>query len=164
MSTRVNFDMSPTTHAWQRALKAGLVSGAVASLTSAAALALLGRNEAGTAAGPLNGPSQWLWGRRAASRRRASVRHTAIGYLIHHVMASGWAVLHERACGPAPSRSASSELAKGAVTAALACAVDYQATPKRLQPGFERQLSRKSLAVVYAAFAVGLALARYGRR
>jgi hypothetical protein len=40
----------------------------------------------------------------------------------------------------------------------VACFVDYQLTPDRLKPGYERHLSRPSLAVVYGAFGVGLAL------
>jgi hypothetical protein len=51
--------------------------------------------------------------------------------------------------------------------ATLAAAVDYTITPKRLTPGFEKRLPIPSLAVVYAAFGVGLALTemtRGGRR
>mgnify|MGYP006154148737 CR=1 FL=1 len=45
--------------------------------------------------------------------------------------------------------------------------VDYKLTPRRLQPGFEAQLSKKSLFLVYAAFAVGLTvydMTKRGRR
>ncbi len=48
-------------------------------------------------------------------------------------------------------------------TAAVANVVDYKLTPKRLQPGYERQVSRKSLAWAYAAFAAGLAAGAYLR-
>ena len=44
-------------------------------------------------------------------------------------------------------------------TGPLANIVDFQLTPKRFRPGFETQLSRKSLLAVYAAFAIGLAIA-----
>jgi hypothetical protein len=142
---------------------AGVASGAIASLLSTALLATVGKLEGGSATGPINGPSQWLWGRQAARRRRPSLRHTIAGYAIHHATSSGWAILHERFYGPTPAATFAQEVARGAVTAALACAVDYQATPRRLRPGFETQLSRKSLAVVYASFAIGLALARYRR-
>jgi hypothetical protein len=36
--------------------------------------------------------------------------------------------------------------------------VDFQLTPERLTPGFEHRLSHRSLAAVYGAFAVGLAV------
>jgi hypothetical protein len=44
-----------------------------------------------------------------------------------------------------------------AATSVLACFVDYRLTPDRLTPGFEKRLSRRSLFVVYALFAAGLA-------
>jgi hypothetical protein len=143
---------------WKHAIRRGAVSGTIASLLSALALAVCGRIESGTAAGPNNGPSQWVWGRRAARVRRATWRHTAVGYAIHHLMSIGWATLHEKqVASPTPAPFAS-HLGRGALTAATACFVDYQVAPRRLQPGFDQQLSRKSLFVVYAAFAVGLAL------
>jgi hypothetical protein len=47
------------------------------------------------AAGPLNGPSQWLFGRRAAHRREADLAHTVTGYAIHHATSVGWAWVFE---------------------------------------------------------------------
>lgn len=136
-----------------------LISGAVASLLSTAVLALCGQIENRRPAGPVNGPSQWVYGRRAARVCTPSWRHTLTGFLVHHLTATGWALLHERTFGgrkaqqPLPRR-----LGRAAVTAAVANVVDFQLTPKRLRPGFETQLSRKSLFAVYAAFAIGLAL------
>jgi hypothetical protein len=149
---------TPRTTAWQESARRALVSGAAASLLSAGVLALCGWFENRAAAGPLNGPSQWIFGRRAAYRRDASARHTLTGIAIHHATATGWALLHERVWGddklaqPLPQR-----LGRAAVTAAVANFVDYKLTPKRLQPGFEAQLSMTSLVLAYAAFAVGLA-------
>lgn len=140
---------------WQQALARAIVTGTSASVLSAAALAACGRATNGTAAGPLNGPSQWVWGENAAHRRRATLRHTAVGYVIHHLMSVFWATLHERT---APRGAAPAErLLTSAATAAVAWFVDYHLTPRRLQPGFEKQLSGKSLFVVYMAFALGLA-------
>lgn len=144
---------------WRRILSNAAVSGSVASLTSTAALALCGLLERGSAAGPLNGPSQWIWGRWAAYRRDASLPHTAVGYLIHHLSALFWAICNQGTFNrrPHPEKSGSRELSECAMTASMACFVDYQLTPKRLQPGYETQLSRYSLFVVYTAFALGLA-------
>jgi hypothetical protein len=101
----------------------------------------------------------------AASLRRPSLRHTVTGFLIHHTMATGWALLHERAFGARKSvQTFPARLGRAAVTAAVANFVDYRLTPQRLQPGFERQLSRTSLVTVYAAFAIGLALVVRPRR
>jgi hypothetical protein len=145
---------------WGEALREGVATGAVASLFSAAALALLGRLESGAAAGPLNGPSQWLWGRLARHESRPSARHTLAGFLVHHVSASGWAVLHEKLFG-GRGRSAWRD---AALTAAVASFVDYRVAPRRLQPGFEAHLSRPSLLLVYGAFAAGLAVRHLRRR
>jgi hypothetical protein len=137
---------------WPQVLRAAVVSGTLASLASAAVLAWRGLRDAGDAAAPLNGPSQWVWGRAAPSARGFSVKHTVVGYASHHLAATFWAVLYERA-----------RLRKGnaipiaVATAAVADVVDYVFTPKRLQPGYERQLSKRSLVLAYAAFALGLA-------
>jgi hypothetical protein len=146
---------------WRVAFNRALVSGSAASVLSSVALAACGKIERGTPFGPQNGPSQWLWGERAAYRRDATLRYTAVGYGIHHMSALGWATLHEKHVArlvrdkPFPAR-----LAAAGLTALVANVVDFQLTPRRLKPGFEKQLSRKSLFVVYAAFALGLALRR----
>ena len=70
--------------------------------------------------------------------------------------------MHERFCGPRANVAAA--LREASTTAAAACFVDYQLAPKRFQPGFESQLSKKSLLFVYAAFAAGLAATRVGKK
>jgi hypothetical protein len=152
-------------NAWKRAARQALVSGTAASLLSTVVMALAGKAESNAPAGPLNGPSQWLFGRQAAYRRSASLRYTLTGFLIHHAMATGWALLHERLFGRRKrTQTPARRLRNAAVTAAVANFVDYKLTPKRLQPGFEAQLSKKSLFAVYAAFAVGLTAYELARR
>lgn len=34
---------------------------------------------------PLNGPSQWVWGSRAPCEDGSGIRHTLVGYAIHHL-------------------------------------------------------------------------------
>lgn len=150
---------------WRSALRRAWVSGTASSVASALMLAACGKLEGRSAAGPLNGPSQWVHGRSAAYRRRASLRHTLVGYLIHHLSAFGWAVLHERLFGrqSAPP-SAGRQVLQAATTAVVANVVDLQLTPRRLRPGFDVQLSRKSLLLVYAAFAIGLVAADIAAR
>ena len=144
---------------WPRVLRAALLSGALASLASAAVLAWRGRHDARDAAAPLNGPSQWVWGRGAPSKRGFSAKYTVVGYVIHHIAATFWAALYERARA---QRKPALPLA--IATAAMANVVDYTLTPKRLEPGYERQISRKSLALAYAAFALGLAAGALAQR
>src|SRR4051812_30140831 len=99
-----------------RTLATGLTAGAV----SAVALMVCGRADRTTAAGPLNGPSQWVWGAAAARDRRWSAR-TLVGIAIHHSSAIGWAFLHVRSLARTPERqSAASLLARAATTAAVA--------------------------------------------
>ena len=52
--------------------------------------------------------------------------------------------------------SAHHVLGAAAAVATIANIVDYKLTPKRLTPGFEKHLSRGSLALVYTAFGLGL--------
>jgi hypothetical protein len=155
----VGYDMAIASNSWATAARRALVSGSIASLLSTATLAACGRIENRNAAGPINGPSQWLWGRRAARARRPSLRHTLVGHAVHHVCACGWALVHERFLQGKPNDPASARMAKAAATAALAAFVDYRVTPKRFQPGFDVHLAKPSLFAAYAAFALGLALA-----
>jgi len=144
---------------WRRALRDALVSGTSASITSTAVLMTCGAHEAGHALAPTNATSHWYWGDGATRRNRFSWRHTVLGYATHHGASVFWAFLYEmlfgtrRAEKPAPVA-----LAQGAAIAALACFVDYRLTPRRLMPGYEQRLSRRSLTAVYAAFGAGLAL------
>jgi len=147
--------MEPWKTAWQR----GLVGGATSSLLSTAALAAFGQREAGSAYAPTNAVSHWLYGDEAASHYEVSARYTLPGYVIHHGSAMFWAVLVERLCGGLfDRRNPALTLGVGTASAAVACFVDYQLTPDRLKPGYEKHLSRPSLAVVYGMFGIGLAL------
>jgi hypothetical protein len=148
----------------QSSVRAGIVPGTTACLTSAAALAVCSKLESGRAAAALNGPSQWLWGEAEAYTRRATLRHTAVGGTIHQVTSVMWASLHQLAFGPATGKSVPRICAEAAVTTATAYVVDYHLTPRRFQPGFEKHLGPRSMFAVYAAFAAGLALAAIAQR
>ena len=143
---------------WKKALEEGLVAGSVASLTSALALAAAGRHENGFAAAPVNAISHWIWDRPALRVNRTTVRHTLVGYLVHHAASVFWGVLHARAWGMRrEAKQPGPALAGAAAAAAVACFVDMRMTPDRLTPGFEHRLSIGSMAAVYACFALGLA-------
>jgi hypothetical protein len=144
---------------WKQALGHARWSGSSAAILSGIALAVCGKVERNSAAGPLNGPSQWLWGERAARRRRASIRETAAGYAIHHAVSIGWAMVHEKYAARRRG-SLASDLAAAGITGAIACFMDYAVAHGRLRPGFEQHLSNGSLALVYGAFALGLLLDR----
>lgn len=133
-------------------------------MTSGIVLAIAGVKDEGSAAGPLNGPSQWARGEREAYTTETSVRHTVVGYGIHHVMSVGWAILHERVTGEGAAHSTARVFAHAAATAGIAYYVDYHLTPRRFRPGFDKHVSGPSIVAVYASFAAGLAIAQLLRR
>ena len=140
-------------------IKTGLIAGAFASVASSVALAILGRYETGSSAATTNATSHWVWDREALFRKSPSLRHTVLGYAIHHGSATFWAVLYAWLhANRRPAQSVPAALGSAGIAAATACAVDYLATPRRLTPGFEHHLSKGAMAAVYASFAVGLAL------
>lgn len=150
---------------WKAALKEALVSGTLASVFSAAALAWAGRREANAPAAAANATSHWIWGDPALRQDEPTVRYTVPGYLIHHAASVFWALLHARVSARAPQAAQpGAALATSAATAAAACLVDFKLTPHRLTPGFEHRLSRPALAGVYACFALGLALGSIAMR
>ena len=148
---------------WKRALNRGFLSGTFASVLSTVVLAACGRSESGSPLGPINAVSHWYWGDRATHVDRASLKYTVPGYLTHHATSIFWAVLFERVFGGVLRGRPAPTLAASAATAATACFVDYQMTPKRLTPGFEHRLSKTSLFLVYTAFAAGLAVTEIAR-
>ena len=151
--------MKDSTKTWQQACNDGLISGAIGSVASAAALSIAGRKETGSTLGPINVISRWLWGDLTAHHHEASLRYTATGYAIHHASATLWAVVYEKLC-ERPRQSLPARMGGGLGVAAMACFTDYKLTPYRLQPGYEKHLSASSLALVYVSF--GLALAARG--
>ena len=143
---------------WSSAILGGLVSGTVASVVSTVALSILGKAELGKPAAPVNGPSQWIWGKHALYQDHFSLQYTLIGYAIHHAASIFWAIWYEKLRQQLPpAESAATILAPAVATTAAAYAVDFHFTPKRLTPGFEHRLSQPSLLIVYGAFALGLA-------
>ncbi|MFM0125328.1 hypothetical protein P0D73_41780 [Paraburkholderia sp. RL18-101-BIB-B] len=142
-------------------------SGSVAGSVSAAIAAARAPGEGATPYAPLNAVTHCFWPRRALAETSFSPRYTLTGLAIHHAAAMFWGLLFEsmlmRRQREARRRPAAVVAAAGA-TAAVAYLVDYHAVPKRLTPGFEAHLSRRSLFYIYAGFAVGFAAAAMCRR
>ena len=150
---------------WRQALRDGFISGGLASVLSTMILGWRGKRDAGTPYAPTNAISHWLWVDRAFHRDRASAKYTLTGYAIHHSTSVFWAVIYEKLLGSrSGEKSVSRTLADSAAMAGVACFVDYALTPKRLQPGFEQRLSKKSLFLVYASFGLGLAMHELARK
>jgi len=144
------------------ALAAGWWSG----LLSAAALAIASRANGDRTPTGLNGPSHWFFGEPAAHAQGFSVRHTVVGALTHQASSFFWSTVFAmaRTRRAASAHGAARVAAEAALLGAVAAAVDLAVMPPRLTPGFERRLPARALAAVYAAFAVGLAVAALRER
>ena len=93
----------------------------------------------------------------AASHREPDTAHTLVGYATHHASALFWAVPFETWLAARQPRTTAGLLRDACAMSAIAAAIDYGATPKRLTPGWELVLSKRSMAATYAAMALGLA-------
>jgi hypothetical protein len=157
-------------------LERAAVSGTFGGLAAAAAASLAGKCEDGSYAAPLNATSHILWGDEAADKDNASLKYTLTGFLLNHGSAIFWAWFYEkffgadsgsaaaparasneRANAGAPPPSLAQPLLGAAAVTAGAYITDYYLVPKRFTPGFEKRVSGKSLAAIYAALAIGLA-------
>lgn len=141
------------------------ISGSAASIASTICLSWVGKAELNRSAAPINGPSQWIWGRHAPYENRFSLRYTVVGYLIHHAASVFWAILYEKLRQQtAQANTPASAIVSAVLTSAAAYIVDFHFTPKRLTPGFEHRLSKHALLRVYGSFAIGLAVVALGDR
>ena len=130
----------------------------MASLASTAALVFLARHEGKAAVQPTNSTSHWLHGEKAASIQGLDVPHTGVGYATHYASAIFWALSFHWWLSRRSPRKPVQMLRDASVMTAIAATVDYVMTPKRLTPGWEEVLSKKSIALAYAAFAIGLTI------
>lgn len=99
----------------------------------------------------------WLIGEAAASVRCADFDYTAVGFATNYAAFLFWARPFQAWIATRPRGAPAAVLRDALVISAIAAAVDYGATPKRFTPGWEFVLSRRAMAVVYGAVAVGLA-------
>ena len=144
-----------TGHHERSAIARSLATGSVAGLITTAVLALRGRREAGSSVAPINATSHVFWGDEAGTIDAVDAKHTVPGLLINSGAGIFWALLHERF----PRRGPAAAAASGAAVAGLAYVVDYHLIPRRLTPGWELRLSRKSVALGFAALGLSLAIA-----
>jgi hypothetical protein len=139
-----------------RTLGPALISGALVSLATTGALMLLARGAGKRAVQPTNATSHWLHGERAGKVARADVAHTAVGYATHHASAVFWALILEAWLSDRSPRPLGRLLANASAMTAIAAAVDYGITPRRLTPGWESVLSKRSIGAVFVVMAVAM--------
>lgn len=136
--------------------KRGLKSGTHASISSALALAILGKVENRAYSAPLNAISHWIYGDEAFKHDHFDLSHTVTGYAIHHASSIFWAQIYEYLLTRNNQTHSLSHHQYACLIAAIAAFVDFNLTPSRLTPGYEYRLSKKALLLVYASFAFGL--------
>jgi hypothetical protein len=148
-----------TSSALRHPLRGAALDGAMAGLMSSLVLAWRGRAENGTLASALNAPSHVLFGRDALMRNQPSLRYTGTGAAVHLLSSMVWGGLYVSLRGRRRAPGLAAALGDAAAVTAVAAVVDLKLVPERLTPGFERRLRPRSVALVYAGFALGLALA-----
>jgi hypothetical protein len=131
------------------ALGGGVVSHATAALRS--------RAEQGRADLPMHAVSHMVWGDAPEAHQGRHVHNEVIGTVLHYGACLFWAVTFEALFAKQAKRNTSSALIGGATTATAAYITDYHVVPNRLNPGFHAHLSPRSLFLVYAGLALGLA-------
>ena len=134
-----------------------LVSGLAGGLLSHVVTALRGHSEQGRANLPMQDVSHIAWGNDPKSDTGRKPHNVAIGAALHHGASIFWAVFFEALFGRRAERSTAAALTGGATVAAAAYVTDYHIVSDRFKPGFEAHLSNRSLFLVYASLAIGLA-------
>jgi hypothetical protein len=131
----------------------------VCTLATAAAVALCGQLENGNAVAPLNAISHISYGDEALAQDDLSLKYTGTALALNKSANASWAAIHEMAVGEYQDEgNFAISLAGGAVISALAYIVDFHLVPKRLTPGFEHKLSKRSLFFIYLVLALSLGL------
>lgn len=141
-----------------------MTTGAVATAATTAAVAVLGRQENGTATSAINAVSHILWGEEATGTDELDAKHTLAGAGLNSAAMMAWAGMHEMMLPRNEKPSVGRALLAGTATSTIAYVVDYHVVPKRFTPGFEERLSGRSLFAVYAVLAVALAVGSLRRR
>ena len=137
-------------------LSNALRTGGVATAATTAALVFLGKRDTTSPWAPLDAVSHIAWGDRAFARDELDVKHTLVGSLLNAAAVVSWAAVQELALSR--HRTLPVALVTGAATSALAYVVDFHVVPKRLTPGFEWKLPKKSLLATYVVLGAALAV------
>ncbi|WMT92754.1 hypothetical protein [Pelagibacterium sp. H642] len=134
-----------------------LLCGAGAAIASMGATAALARMEGKPALQPINSSSHWLWGEAVGKNTRLDAAHTGIGAATNLGAGLFWGtvlgfILDSK--HPTLKQTVGYGIGVGAVAGAL----DYGIMPKRLTPGWELALSRRSVVLTFGAMTAGLVM------
>ena len=134
-----------------------LLSGGLAGLLSHIAASVCSAKEHGRSELPMHAVSHIAWGDEPEDHKGRELHNALIGSALHHGASVFWAAFFEALFGRRAERNLSTALVGGATIATAAYVVDYHVVSDRFKPGFEAYLSDRSLFIVYAALALGLA-------
>jgi hypothetical protein len=134
-----------------------LISGAAGGLLSHLAAAAASRSERGRSALAMHAVSHIAYDDDPESHDGHRARDWWAGSALHHGASVFWATFFEAFFGKDAERSTASALVGGATIASAAYLTDYHVVSERFKPGFEAHISDRSLFLIYAALAVGLA-------
>ena len=134
-----------------------LISGFAGGIASHIAVAALSRAETGRADLAMHSVSHIAWGDAPESHQGRTRHNWAVGAALHHGACFFWATFFEGLFGKRAEDSSAAALTGGATIAAAAYVTDYHIVHPRFSPGFEAHLSNRSLFLVYASLALGLA-------
>ena len=133
------------------------ISGAAGGLLSHLAAAAASRAERGRSALPMHAVSHIAYDDAPESHDGRRARDWWAGSALHHGASVFWATFFEAFFGKDAERRTASALVGGATIASAAYLTDYHIVSERFKPGFEAHISDRSLFLIYAALAVGLA-------
>jgi hypothetical protein len=134
-----------------------LISGAGGGLLSHLAASICSLRENRRSELPMHAVSHIWWDDAPEAHQGRKQQNAVIGAGLHHGACFFWSTFFEALFGQRAERSTTSALAGGAAIAAAAYVTDYHVVSDRFKPGFEAHLSNRSMFVVYAALALGLA-------
>lgn len=143
--------------------KTALIAGASATAATTLTVALAGVVEQGSPWPALNSISKMVRGNHAPWRDDVSWKFTGTGALLNTAAVFSWAAVYAVLRGRRTRTDYVRAVTAGAATSALAYVIDYHIVPDRLTPGFEKRLSDRSLGLIYAALALGLAASELAR-
>ena len=137
--------------------KTAIIAGASASAATTLTVALAGLAEQGSPFPALNSVSKMVHGNHAPWRNELSWKYTGTGALLNTAAMFSWAAVYAVLRGRRTRTDYVRAVTAGAATSALAYVIDYHVVPDRFTPGFEKRLPDRSLGLIYAVLALGLA-------
>jgi hypothetical protein len=134
------------------------ITGSTGALTSMIAAMIGGHKDSRQADAPVNAVSHIAWDSAPPRHPGKNAINTWTGVALHTGASIFWATIFEVVFGRPARSGVARAVAASAATSLGAYITDYYVVSKRFRPGYEAYLSRKSMFVVYAALAAGLAL------